>query len=126
MSEADRATFAAATAAQSGDPAELALQLVAAASPNPPNDTRDIARTAAALLATLIPTAEISLHCGSDTVMNLVARVRGAGTGKRPGRRIVFNGHLDTYPFREIPLHGPPTRRESCATGGCSVVVQPT
>src|SRR6185312_17393515 len=29
------------------------------------------------------------------TVANLVARVGGAG----PGRRLVFNGHLDTYPL---------------------------
>ena len=103
MSEADRTTFAAAAAAQSGKAAELALRLVAAASPNPPNDTRVIARTAATLLAQLIPTAEISFHHGSDTVMNLVARVHGSGPargpGEHPGRRIVFNGHLDTYPL---------------------------
>jgi succinyl-diaminopimelate desuccinylase len=42
-------------------------------------------------LAELIPSAEVSLHPGSKTVMNLVARGRVA----RAGRRIVFNGHLD-------------------------------
>jgi succinyl-diaminopimelate desuccinylase len=92
---AGRARFAAAVAANAKRVEDIALRLVAAASPNPPNDTRSIARTAAALLAELIPSAEVSLHPGSETVMNLVARVRGA----RPGRRIVFNGHLDTYPI---------------------------
>lgn len=121
MSEADRTTFAAGAAAQSGKAAELALRLVAAASPNPPNDTRVIARTAATLLAQLIPTAEISFHHGSDTVMNLVARVHGA----RPGRRIVFNGHLDTYPLGD-PAAWTTNPAGNCATVGCSVAVPPT
>ena len=93
LSSADRNRFAAA-AAQGGQVAELALRLVAAASPNPPNDTRLIARAAAELVTNLIPAAEVSFHHGSETVVNLVARVRGS----RPGRRIIFNGHLDTYP----------------------------
>jgi succinyl-diaminopimelate desuccinylase len=95
VSSADRARFAAAAAANAGRAAGIALRLVAAASPNPPNDTRLVARTAAALVAELIPIAELSLHPGSESVMNLVARVRGA----HPGRRLVFNGHLDTYPI---------------------------
>jgi succinyl-diaminopimelate desuccinylase len=95
ISHADRATFAAVAGARRDQVAQLALRLVAAASPNPPNDTRRIATTAAALLAETIPTAEISFHHGFETVVNLVARVRGA----RPGRRMVFNGHLDTYPL---------------------------
>lgn len=98
LSSRDRGKFAAAAAARRDQVADLALRLVATASPNPPNDTRDIARAAAALLATLIPDVELSLHYGSDTVVNLVARVRGA----RPGRRIVFNGHLDTYPLGDL------------------------
>ncbi len=95
ISSADRARFAAAAEARSSHAARLALRLVATSSPNPPNDTREIAKTAAALLADLIPDAELSLPHGSETVVNLVARVRGA----RPGKRIVFNGHLDTYPL---------------------------
>ena len=95
ISSADRAKFAAVAAANAKCVEDIALRLVATASPNPPNDTREIAQTAAALIEELIPSADVSLHPGSDTVMNLVARVRGA----RPGRRIVFNGHLDTYPI---------------------------
>jgi succinyl-diaminopimelate desuccinylase len=94
-SRADRVTFAAAAGARRDRVAQFALRLVAAASPNPPNDTRLIADTAAALLMEAVPTAEISFHHGSETVVNLVARVHGA----RPGRRIIFNGHLDTYPL---------------------------
>jgi succinyl-diaminopimelate desuccinylase len=38
---------------------------------------------------------EVELHSASDSILNVVARVRGG----RPGRRIVFNGHLDTFPI---------------------------
>lgn len=75
--------------------ADLALRLVAVPSPNPPGDTRAVAEAAAALLRGAIPGIEIELHAASDIVTNLVARVHGAG----PGRRVVLNGHLDTYPI---------------------------
>jgi acetylornithine deacetylase/succinyl-diaminopimelate desuccinylase-like protein len=42
-----------------------------------------------------VPAAEVAPHRASDAVGNLVAIVRGAG----PGRRLVLNGHLDTYPL---------------------------
>jgi len=38
---------------------------------------------------------EISRHVTRPHVANLVVRVRGG----RPGRRLVFNGHLDTFPL---------------------------
>ena len=41
-----------------------------------------------------VPDAEIELHPGSSQIVNVVARIHGVG----PGRRVVFNGHLDTYP----------------------------
>jgi succinyl-diaminopimelate desuccinylase len=99
MSSAERDEFAAAAAALRDQVAELALRLVAVASPNPPNDTRLIADAAAALIAELIPGVELELHYGSATVVNVVARVRGARPASQPTRRIVFNGHLDTYPI---------------------------
>lgn len=74
--------------------ADIALRLVAVPSPNPPGDTRAVAEAAVTLLQGAVPGAEIELHAASDTVTNLVARVHGAG----PGRRVVLNGHLDTYP----------------------------
>jgi acetylornithine deacetylase/succinyl-diaminopimelate desuccinylase-like protein len=74
--------------------ADWALRLVRAPSPNPPLETRVVAEETAAILRAAIPSADLSLHHAGSGVINLVARVQGAG----PGRRVVFNGHLDTYP----------------------------
>jgi succinyl-diaminopimelate desuccinylase len=41
-----------------------------------------------------VPDAELELLDASDSVTNLIARIRG----RTPGKRVVFNGHLDTYP----------------------------
>jgi acetylornithine deacetylase/succinyl-diaminopimelate desuccinylase-like protein len=71
------------------------LRLVAAASPNPCGDTNAVAAVAATILREMIPGVEIAFHPGSVEVCNLVARVYGS----RPGRRLVLNGHLDTYPL---------------------------
>ena len=80
--------------------ADWALRLVRVPSPNPPLATAEVAAAAAAILREAVADAEIALHDAGEGVTNLVARVRGAG----PGRRVVFNGHLDTYPV------GDPTR----------------
>jgi succinyl-diaminopimelate desuccinylase len=76
---------------------ELTRALVAIASPNPPGDTTSVAAAAADMLRAIAPDAEVTLHPTGQGVVNLVARLRGAG----PGRRLVFNGHLDTYPVNE-------------------------
>jgi succinyl-diaminopimelate desuccinylase len=75
----------------------IAQRLIAAASPNPPGDTRTVAEVAADLLCSMIPGVELALHDRGQGVVNLVARVHG----NEPGRRIVLNGHLDTYPVNE-------------------------
>jgi acetylornithine deacetylase/succinyl-diaminopimelate desuccinylase-like protein len=72
-----------------------ARRLIAVPSPNPPGDTQDVAAVAAELVRELVPGAEVSLHRTSETISNLVAVVRGGA----PGRRVVLNGHLDTYPL---------------------------
>lgn len=74
--------------------ADWALRLVRAPSPNPPLATRVVAEEAAAILRAAVPGADLSLHDAGSGVINLVARLQGTG----PGRRVVFNGHLDTYP----------------------------
>ncbi|MBL6455246.1 M20/M25/M40 family metallo-hydrolase [Belnapia sp. T6] len=83
----------------------LTRALVAIPSPNPPGDVRACAEAAAGLIRELVPGAEVTLHPTSDTVTNLVAVLRGHA----PGRRLVFNGHLDTYPVNEaLPWTVPP------------------
>jgi acetylornithine deacetylase/succinyl-diaminopimelate desuccinylase-like protein len=75
----------------------IAQRLIAAPSPNPPGDTAAVAMAAAEILRGLVPDVELSLHDVGQGIVNLVARV----CGSRPGRRIVLNGHLDTYPVNE-------------------------
>jgi succinyl-diaminopimelate desuccinylase len=74
---------------------DIARRLVAVPSPNPPLATGPVAETAEAILKELVPDIEVELHRASSEVVNLVARVRG----RAAGRRLVFNGHLDTYPI---------------------------
>jgi len=94
---ASRAGFAAAAADRRDQVVDIARRLIAVPSPNPPGDTRAVAETAAAILREAVPGVEPALHEASPEVVNLVARVHGAG----PGRRIVLNGHFDTYPVNE-------------------------
>ncbi|WP_454727467.1 MULTISPECIES: M20/M25/M40 family metallo-hydrolase [Cupriavidus] len=75
---------------------EMTRKLVAAASPNPPGDVSAAADAAFALLDA-IPGVAISRHETAPGIVNLVARVDSG----RPGRRLVFNGHLDTFPIGE-------------------------
>jgi len=74
-----------------------ARALISVASPNPPLSTEAVADAAAGLLVKLVPDVEVSTHAAGEGVVNLVARVRGSGLG----RRLVMNGHLDTYPVNE-------------------------
>ena len=85
----------AACAAHEARLVEIARRLIAAPSPNPPGITHDVAAAAAAIVRECVPAAELAIHRASDEVSNLVAVLRGAA----PGRRIVLNGHLDTYPL---------------------------
>lgn len=75
---------------------EITRRLVAEASPNPPSDTHDVAAVAQALLEA-IPGIEVERIEPAPRVVSLIGRIRGA----RPGRRLIFNGHLDTFPIRE-------------------------
>ncbi len=93
-SETIRARLAAIDAAQV---IAIAQRLIAAPSPNPPGDTSAVAEVAAGILRTAIPGIDLTLHEPTPGIVNLVARVQG----RAPGRRIVLNGHLDTYPVNE-------------------------
>jgi succinyl-diaminopimelate desuccinylase len=74
---------------------EIASRLVATSSEYPPGDTRLIADEIEAIVAGVDGLA-VSRHPGADHVINLVLRVQGGG---RPGRRLILNGHLDTFPL---------------------------
>ncbi len=79
-------------------------RLVAVASPNPPSDTFEVAQVAEALLRE-IPGMEVERYEPAPRVVSLVGRLRSA----RPGRRLIFNGHLDTFPLLEtLPWTVPP------------------
>jgi succinyl-diaminopimelate desuccinylase len=79
-------------------------RLVAVASPNPPSDTHEVAAIAEALLSE-IPGMEVERIEPEPRVVSLIGRLRGT----RPGRRLIFNGHLDTFPLLEnLPWTVPP------------------
>jgi succinyl-diaminopimelate desuccinylase len=73
---------------------EMTQALVRVASPNPPTDTTAIAKATEDLLATM-PGIELRRVEPQPGIVSLVARLRGKG----PGRRLIFNGHLDTFPI---------------------------
>ncbi|TAM91005.1 MAG: M20 family peptidase [Candidimonas sp.] len=76
-----------------GDVVAIASRLVSAVSENPPGDTGAIAH---AIVDVLRPVANVDVEVieSEAPVANVVARLNGRG----PGRRLVFNGHLDTFP----------------------------
>lgn len=79
----------------------LLLDLLAAPSPNPPGDVRDVAGVVAAYCdRTGLP---YRLDRQAAHRRNLVVDV--LGTAGKDGRHLVWNGHLDTF-----PASGPPSR----------------
>lgn len=68
-------------------------ELVRTDSQNPPGDTGPLADLIEKRLAAL-PDVEVQRVVAKDPAVNLVAKIKGA----TPGRRLVFNGHLDTFP----------------------------
>lgn len=83
---------------------DITRRLVAVASPNPPSDTYEVAQVAEALLRE-IPGLEVERVEPAPRVVSLVGRLRSG----RPGRRLIFNGHLDTFPLLEqLPWTVPP------------------
>jgi succinyl-diaminopimelate desuccinylase len=73
---------------------ELTKRLLRARSETPPGDTNGPADVIASAVEQ-IDGVEVERIRGADHVANLILRVRGG----RPGKRLVFNGHLDTYPL---------------------------
>ena len=80
--------------AQRGQIVTLAKRLLAVSSENPPGDTSAIVTEIENILSTAAGIV-VERHCSTDQIHNVVARVRGG----LPGKRLVFNGHLDTFPL---------------------------
>lgn len=75
----------------------ITQDLVRQDSSNPPGDVCAVASTAVELIREFIPAADITTYQTAPHVRNVVAVIRGTGNG--PGRRLLFSGHLDAYPF---------------------------
>ena len=75
---------------------DLCRSFVRIDSRNPPGDTTAFVEAVEAVLDSAAG-IEHRRVVGRAPAVNLVARVRGAG----PGRRLVLNGHLDTFPIGE-------------------------
>ncbi len=72
---------------------EITQKLVRTPSVTPPSDTRQIAKTAAEFLVKR-DNVSVTFHHKDPVVENVVAVARA----NKPGKRLVLNGHLDTYP----------------------------
>jgi len=89
-----RARFAARLAARQEELVELCRALVRIDSQNPPGDTSGLVGAIEAALAA-VPGIETRRIVAKPPAVNLLARIAGAA----PGRRLVFNGHLDVFPI---------------------------
>ncbi len=74
--------------------AQLAQNLVSVPSHYPPGDTHLMADAIVQAIAD-VPNIEVERYPTLPHVVNLVLRVRGNSVG----RRLVFNGHMDTFPL---------------------------
>ena len=72
---------------------DMTAELVRVSSENPPGNTHAVAEVAARLLSA--PGVDVEVVASRPPIVNVIARVRGAASG----RRLVYNGHLDTYPI---------------------------
>jgi len=78
---------------------ETCIKLVGTKSENPPGDTKALAEVAAEMLRN-IEGVEVEFVTAEYPIVNVVARLTGNGAG----RRLIFNGHLDTYPVGDASL----------------------
>ena len=93
----DKSRLAASVESRSETLVDLCRSLVRTDSRNPPGDTAAMVETIEAVLDSAAG-IEHRRVIGRAPVVNLVARVRGGA----PGRRLVLNGHLDTFPIGEV------------------------
>ncbi|MDP6390224.1 MAG: M20/M25/M40 family metallo-hydrolase [Alphaproteobacteria bacterium] len=95
MSDAGaRARFASRIEELEDDVVAFCAELVRIDSQNPPGDTGPLVAAIEARLGDA-PGVHARRIVAEDPAVNLVAMV----SGSKPGRRLVFNGHLDTFPI---------------------------
>lgn len=63
---------------------------------NPPSDTREIALLIGEMVKKV--GAEVFYPTMEEPIVNVVAKLKGNG----PGKRLIFNGHLDTFPAGDL------------------------
>ena len=89
-----RETLRARVDALQEDAVAFCAELVRTDSQNPPGDTGPLAGQIEDRLRD-IPGIEMRRVVAKEPAVNLIARIAGKG----PGRRLIFNGHLDTFPI---------------------------
>jgi succinyl-diaminopimelate desuccinylase len=94
-----RASLVQAARQQNATVVQVAKRLISVPTMTPPGDTNEIVHVLTEIFQE-IPGVEIEQFRTADHILNLVARVRG----NSPGRRLVFNGHLDTFPLGDSKL----------------------
>lgn len=72
----------------------LTRALVRTPSTNPPGDVTAVAKVSADAIGRLIPDCEVSMIESAPGITNVVGVLQSG----RPGKTLVFSGHLDTYP----------------------------
>ena len=78
---------------------ELTQALVCIPTESPTSDTSAAVQLITNELAGLRD-VDVTTMTAQEPIRNLIARVQG----KKPGRRLVLNGHLDTYPVGDVAL----------------------
>lgn len=82
------------------DMVQLCAELVKIPSETPPSDTKRMAEFLKEYIAQKITDADITFHMKEEPVQSMVVRINSG----KPGKRLVFNGHLDTYPAGDHSL----------------------
>lgn len=77
----------------------LTSRLVQIPSESPESDTRALVEELKTILEN-IDGVEVTCHTKEEPIVNLVARLKS----NTPGKRLILNGHLDTYPVGDASL----------------------
>jgi succinyl-diaminopimelate desuccinylase len=79
--------------AMRGELGTVTAELVRKPSETPPSDTRAVADSVVQYVKT-IPGVDVTVYDSEEPIRNIVAVLKSG----KPGKRLILNGHLDTYP----------------------------